>query len=256
MDERLKQAYRQCRLDLEAAQEALSSARGGSAIAEAEAKLAKVEEALAFERARCSNIEREKSHAQHVSFKLKNELTQCQTRAGELEAESENYKEMATQAFADLEEEKKISNVLRARVATVERQRDDALGAVERLKEDCAKAWQGRAALVQRLADAENKVRSAVQDYCQSVRCAKTTKETVLRILRPFTVKLAAKFPSRSSSIKEACRLFMEQYFSDFWYPDLPDPEGDKVLSDTEDFDEYCPPEEELPARSPTPPAT
>ena len=76
-------------------------------------------------------------------------------------------------------------------------------------------------------------------------------QEACLRILRPFTVKLAAKFPSRSASITEASRLFMEQYFSDFWYPDLPDPKDDKVLSDTEDFDEFCPPEEEPPARSP-----
>ena len=106
----------------------------------------------------------------------------------------------------------------------------------------------------QKLLEVESKVRTAVRNYCKSVACAKTTKEAVLRILRPFTVKLAAKFPSRSASITEACRLFMEQYFSDFWYPELPDPKEDKVLSDTEDFDEYCPPEEVLPARSPRSP--
>ena len=124
------------------------------------------------------------------------------------------------------------------------------------MKEENAEAWRGRTVLVQKLAEAESKIRTAVRDYCQSVTCAKTTKEVVLRILRPFTVKLAAKFPSRSASITEACRLFMEQYFSDYWHPDLPDPKDDMVLSDTEDFDEYCPPEEELPAHPPAPSVT
>ena len=231
-----------------------------------------VEGLLALERARCSDLEKGKAVLQCKYAKSESDCNQWRTRADELYAESENAKEVAARAVEDLAEERKVSENakemaaqaveeleerkisvdLRARLSTTVQEKTEALEAVGRLKEENAQAFRSRNAMSQRLLEAESKARNTVRDYFQSVACAKTIKETVLRILRPFTVKLAAKFPSRSASITEACKLFMEQYFSDFWYPDLPDPADDKVLSDTEDFDEFCPPEEEPPVRTPS----
>ena len=50
-------------------------------------------------------------------------------------AESESNKELAAQTQAELEVEKKISDVLRACVSTVKRQKDEALATIERLKD-------------------------------------------------------------------------------------------------------------------------
>ena len=140
MDKRLKRAYHQCKLDLESAREALAAAHGGSNLVAVKAQLAKVEETLVLERARCSNMEKEKSHAQQQCAKLDGECVHWRTVAEGLMAQSENYKELAAQAEAELEEEKKTSDALRTRLAAVESQKDEAVASVGRLKDENAKA--------------------------------------------------------------------------------------------------------------------
>ena len=157
----------------------------------------------------------------------------------------------ADKAVSSLErelQELKTSSVPEVASLKADVERRESL--IASLKEALAKSKEENGSLQSRVAELQEKMKTAVKDYFESEQGQNDMNQFALWNVRPFSRLLSAKFPSRQGSLLEASQKLMDQHYSQWFWP-LPDSKFDVKFEGCTEFAKYWLPEEGSPPPSP-----
>ena len=93
------------------------------------------------------------------------------------------------------------------------------------------------------VSELKGRVVSAITDYFDSEQGRNDLQRVALESVRPFSKKLASKFPTKKADYKTASQKLISQHFGK-WFDPLPDSDLDGDFLGCSDFENYHPPGE------------
>ena len=110
--------------------------------------------------------------------------------------------------------------------------------------EEIASLKVGQSELQREILNLNSKANASIGEYFYTQQGKKDLKQIALEHVRPFSKKMARKFPSKKVDYKEASRVLISGHFGPWFNHELPGSDNDADFSDCEEFENYHPPGE------------